>query len=186
METQINPKSVIQALQAQATKSPAFNAMCHVFAMRERTRQQVTIANLVMTMTKEGFKFTKQDYLEELKFLASIGIGNLAWNARNKITMLKNIKVTLQSIGMSGLAKASKLETIQIPPRFIKLPAEASTTLNFPVVKETAPPLKLKANYKATLNVQHDGKQLVFELEKEIPVKDLLAFVSELYAKKIK
>jgi len=106
-----NNTQIVEALRAECARNPILSAVCHVFAIRERARQQVTIGSLVLRMAQEGYKYTKGDYQNVLRFFANLGIGTLEFNPNNKeVRALKNIRLTLQSIGRAAVTTDNVLE----------------------------------------------------------------------------
>jgi hypothetical protein len=116
-------------LQAEALRSPTFNAICTVFALRERSRKQITINGLALYMIKEGFNYTKKDYEECLKFLASVNVGVPDLDLKNRFRGIKDINLALQSLG-----KAALDQDVVVPTRNIKLtvPLKKNTRLVSP------------------------------------------------------
>ena len=113
----------VSALRILADNNQVFNAMAHVFAMRERTRGQITVSSLFASMEKEGYKYTKEEYAKVLSSLADIKLGRLEKNGAGKSVALKDIRYTLQSIGMASIAKKPDLTKYQPKKTYIKLPA---------------------------------------------------------------
>lgn len=166
-------KDLVAAVRQRAATSPAFNAMCHVFAMRERTRQQITLTSLYLTMEREGFKFKKEQYAKELEFMASLGLGKLETD-KSGITALKNIYVTLQSIGMAGISKKDSIEKFNLTPNFVKLPSSTDAT---PLLS-TKQDLK---GYKLSMTVEFEGKAVTFQIDaSDMKAEDLLEMLADL------
>ena len=67
-------EQMIEALKVEVVKNPTFNAMCHVFALRRRTRSTIMVASLIQKMDKEGFNFDKASYIKTLQFLADVDV----------------------------------------------------------------------------------------------------------------
>lgn len=116
---------IVEALRAEAARNPAFSAVCHAFAMRQRTRFKVTVGNLAATMKKEGFQFAKEQYAEILKFLHGLGIGTLVVHPKKGITALDHIQVTLQSIGKAAVGGQAEVKRQTPAHKFTELKAEA-------------------------------------------------------------
>lgn len=104
----MSPKSMIEKLRAEVKVNPVLSAICHIFAVRERARQQVTIPALKQTMMKEGFDFKIADYEKALRFLANIGIGTLELDHNGKAKAIKGIRYTLQSLGAAAINENEK------------------------------------------------------------------------------
>lgn len=171
----MNPKEVAALLKAEAASNPVFNAVCMAFAIRERARQQVTIQTLKATMAKEGYKFPTEEYAKILTFLSSLGIGRLDRNAKNKVRGLKDIKVTLQSIGRVATSEGvTKMDRLNVKNTFTKLKAdekeqEVSKVLNPPV-------------YPASLTVTIDGAPVSFPLPKGLTTDQLGTLLTKIFS----
>lgn len=184
MPPKVGPSQIIEKLRMEAAQNPAFNAIAHIFALRERTRAQVTIKTLANTMLKEGFSFSMEDYENILKFLHALGLGTIDVNHKGRVRGLKNIKVTLQSI---GLATVARKEALELKTAFIKLPV-----LHTPIpvlappkvttsVKNSTPFNKTSVKYQASLKVNFDGEDVMFDLPDGIGAKELGVFLSRHY-----
>lgn len=191
---------IIAALREQAKENQAFNAMCHIFALRERTRQQITLNNLALSMSKEGFIFTKDQYARCLIFFASLGIGKLDYDINGNLRALKNIKLTLQSIGLAAVSKKENLDNFKPQAKFTKLPVpsvvlkQKKTTEVVPSSPPSSPLPLLSSNttttvatqptYEASVTVLIDGKPIVFPLPDKISPKELGEILSQTRTKK--
>jgi hypothetical protein len=111
----------VQKLTNEAKVNPVWNAVAHVFALRERARSQVTVTALEQRMKDEGFEFGREDYENVLKLLASVGVGKLVRDTKGRINALVDIKVTLQSIGKVAAGAATEVMGFQRKRRFGKL-----------------------------------------------------------------
>lgn len=179
-------KNLISALREEAAKSPVFNSVCLVFSMRERTRQQITIPSLMVTMDKEKFSFSKEELGKVLRFLSSLGIGTLEYDRGGKVQALKNIKVTLQSIGLAALAKKEGLDKFHAQPQFQSLVANTASKAA-PATKTVQLPTPGTTDntnrFPASLTVKIEGKPVVFDIPHGISLKDLSAVLQDLYKK---
>lgn len=105
----------ISALRTEAARNPVAQDVFVMFASRARTRQTVNLVALERRMEVEGFKHTRAEYQAVLKFLANLGFGKLDLGSRGRIKGLKEVKVTVQSIG--AIACGQGLEIKQLSPR---------------------------------------------------------------------
>ncbi len=168
-------KPTIQtALRDRAKESPVFNAMVHAFALRRRTRRQVTINNLYWTMYNEGFKYTKDDYQKELDFLAGLGLGSLDKKQDGTILALKNISATLQSIGFTALNKKQNLKRA-----FFKELTQAKSNKPAKLTSLDSPNIP----YKAKVSFEINGKRVGLDLEPNVSPSELFAILFELNSK---
>lgn len=164
-----SPNTVVTQLRVQAATDPVFNAVAHRFAIRERARAQITIASLRATMGKEGFDFPVAKYQAVLSFLASLGVGTLEYSKNKKIKALKNIKTTLQSIGLAAISKTDTLEAFTVANRYQPLPVV---------------PLKAQEKVLAqpVLTVLVDGKIVNFPLPRPLSTEELGYVLADIYA----
>lgn len=175
------PKEIVNRLKIKAGHDAAFNAMCYVFAMRERTRSQISLNSLCFTMAREKFNFTKAQYAKGLEFMALLGLGKLMYDNKDRLLMLKDIKVTLQSIGQAALDKKPSLERFHKMPEFVDLPVvkpQAETPVAKPQVKEA-----VLISEEPYLDVKLSGQSYRFKLPKNISERDILDMLSTLYKK---
>lgn len=188
----VQPSKTVLALREEAAKNPVFNAVAHIFAIRRRARQQVTIQRLQVAMTQEGFTFTRNQYENVIKFLASQNLGTLERNHKGRIRALKNIKVTLQSIGLAAIARKNTFDKFSVPNRFIKLPVlkTDSTEMEAATVQPKPPkspppftptPENRARQYEAGMVVTVDGEEIRFELPKKVTMEQFFKILAGLY-----
>lgn len=121
--------NVVESLVKEASSNPVSNAMFHVFALRKRARNRVNLNSLYLRMTKEGFTYSRSEYIPGLKLLVSLGLCDQDVNHRGRFIGIKNIKVTLQSIGAAACNKntdianfkqRNKFQTMMPKPEILK------------------------------------------------------------------
>lgn len=132
----MNHKEAIEKLKQEVSANPAANAVLHVFTLRKRARSRIATSVLAKTMTKEGFSFSPAQYAEVLKLLANTGFGNLELGPKGKIRALKDIKVTLKSLGeavcapkpvsLTHFRSRNKFQTVNIPKVLTPAPPKES------------------------------------------------------------
>lgn len=111
-------EQVVEAIKARAKTDVVFNAMCVVFAERIRTRSDIAVSSLIQKMKVKGFKdFTKDQYVDCLRFMADLDLGIISKSPRGKVKRLKNISVDLKSIGEVALTDST---AITIAPQVVK------------------------------------------------------------------
>lgn len=161
-----NMTDLAAKLRAEAASNPTFKAICETFAKRERARNQVTLANLAITMEREGFEYTREQYATALKTLASLGVGRLEQTRKGKQVVLKDIKVTLQSLGKVATSKADSLRNFKQRNSFSDILPPKQATAVEPVPVETTT-LKLaiaEASYPVSLVATINGERVSFPL----------------------
>lgn len=110
-----SPKTMVEKLREETKKSKCLNAICHVFALRERARGQVTLVALKQTMAKEGFTFRDTEYEAALTFLGNVGLGSITRGPKGRVSAITNIRYTLQTIGRAAVSNEQ-----ESPKKFIQ------------------------------------------------------------------
>lgn len=165
-QSETNKDNVTRALKARAINSPVFGSMCEVFATRERTRQQITVHSLSVKMQKLGYKFSRAQYAEELKFLSQLGLGLLVRSKTGVVRALVSITHTLQSIGQVALDKKVNIDPVNIQIR------------NRPSVRRYARPTQPAPISKNTsVAVTVDGQRLTIDLGPNFTSQEFLSMV---------
>lgn len=111
----------ISALRTEAARNPVAKDVFVMFASRARTRQTVNLVALERRMEAEGFKHTRAEYQAVLKFLANLGFGKLDLGSRGRIKGLKEVKVTVQSIGAIACGQGIEIKHLSPRVRFGRL-----------------------------------------------------------------
>lgn len=151
---QVDDKVII-SLRDEAKKNQVFNALCHMFVLRKRTRGRLTVTRLKQAMDAEGFTFTRKDYESTLRFLGSLGLGQLSLSPRGKVKALNNLKFRLQSIGNHALgsAKVAKLEKRQEVNKYSEIVASQNDMHNKDFI-ENVTNVVAKPSKKATIRAE--------------------------------
>lgn len=183
----LSPKKIAEALRLEAIKNLVFKDVCHLWAVRERARAQVTLGTLRLSMAREGFNYSKDQIADVLLFLANLGVGKLDLDSDKQIRALKDVNISLQSIGRTALNFDTQLEPFTQPNSFSTLPAAPPPTQAAvskavpipPLVKET--PVQA---YRAALVVHIDGMPVTFELPKRLTTPEIGAMLAKMYGQK--
>lgn len=191
--SKLNESDIIAALKKEASTNPVFNSVCHVFAMRERARQQVTVPSLRFRMQVEGFDYTKEQYVNVLRYMASLGIGVLAFDRNKEVKALIQINITLQSIGNVAVGLGNKLDSFksQVEPKLKMKPITMHNHTTVPLpTKPVLPVTKEKVltqpsftdTLAVSLIVYVDGKPVTFNLPKGLTTKEFGEVLADLYS----
>lgn len=159
----MNIKSVEVELVKEAESNPAASAVFHLLAMRTRDRSTLNLSGLYNTMRKEGFPFTKKEYMNVLAFLSNLKLGTMSVTKRGRIIGLKDIPVNLKSIGTLACKVGSKalVERRRVVERPIILPTE------------------LKADSKVVIYVK--GKPVTLTLSPDSTPEDIAFIIKKFY-----
>lgn len=125
----MNETQMIATLRTEAEKNPVVNDTLHAFALRERARHIVTLTGLANRMRKEGFTHMKEEYSTVLRLLAKLGVGKLDLDAKGRVRSLKDVRTTLQSIGLAATGGADALKANKQRNRFGKVAVKKTVTV---------------------------------------------------------
>ncbi len=172
-------ETAIDSLKKEAAGNPVASAVFHMFAARERARQTVTVGALDQRMKSEGFEFDREEYVKILKLLANMGLGKIEVNSKGRVTALKDVKMTLQSIGMAAIGEKMNLAALKQRNRFSQLEGRAES------LAETANVIKPRdgsagAGFPVSITVVVNGKPVNLRVPKEFNQKDIADLVVKL------
>lgn len=193
-QVEVSQKSaaqITQALKQGASANKNINNVCLVFAMRERTRFQVTVGSLRLAMAQEGYMMTVKDIEEVLIFFASVGIGKLHYNNKKRLTGLVEVKWTLQSIGRAALGEAVSVARAERQRRYANLPGtmQQKTGVPAPVIAAPlkdaplAPPTPLAApvtKHQVYLTTKVAGREVKFPYPTLLTSEEFMELIAEL------
>jgi len=98
-------QDIAAKLKEEAENNAVFNSFCNLLALRERSRKRLTVKNLSLVMEKEGFNYSRIDYEYCYRCLASLGVGSLEIDSKNRVKALSDIKFSLPHLGLAALGK---------------------------------------------------------------------------------
>lgn len=160
-------QNVIETLRTQATSDPVTNAVLHMWALRKRTRNEVTINGLASKMKKEGFHHSRDQYVPLLRLMSTLGLGKLQTNHRGRVVALKQVETTLQSLGRAVLdgKQPSVLRHTRKKNRFapIALHSEAK-----PPVTVSSAPAAVKQRQPISITVEMGEKIMTFPIDAKV------------------
>ncbi len=165
--------NVINQLRNEVRIKEAFNAVAHVFAVRQRARHQVTLTALLRTMRREGFNHPVEAYTGVLEKLAALGFGRVEKDAKGHVRALKDVRVTLQSIGSAACGTASSLSSRKLRTRYRQLAPRPAVLA--PKVERPAIGLSVV--------VHSGGKQLTIPVPAGLTLADMAGLLEELRSK---
>lgn len=165
----MNKNQVIESLQAQAKTNKVFSDVVHDFALRERARNIVTVQALKQRMKAERFNYSDKEYAETLEILARMGFGTIELDNKGKVKALKDIKVTLQSIGKVAVGADTHLDKNHFRNKFKPIITEVPAQV---IPKPLRTELKsLSTVLSITLDVK--GKPVVVTLPKDLSNEEI-------------
>ncbi len=166
--------NAIERLREEAKKNSAANAVFHIFALRQRTRGIITIHSLTQKMKKEGFEYGRQEYVNLLKLLAELGFGKLE-EKRGRIKALRDITVTLQSLGEAVLNKNSSTRGFNKRNKFTALPGLKTNLAPKPMPVEAAP-----TEVSVTFDIRMNDKVIATLVPKDLTDEEMTTLVKRL------
>lgn len=180
-KVRMSQKQIIEALRKEASTNKCFNDVAHVFATRERARQQVTIAALRLRMEEEGFDYARSEYVKVLKFLASLHLGVLDTDEKGNVISLKSIKTTLQSIGAAAVQMTTNKLVDFTPAVHFKTLTSTETeesALQPPTVPSAQTPashhpIPATPKYAVELTAYIEGKPITFRVPRSMSTDEL-------------
>lgn len=188
VSTKSKSNDIVNRLRKEVESNPVFNAVMHKFALRERARAQVTLHSLTQTMTNEGYKYKREEYVGVLKTLGALGVGRLEFDSKNRLVALKDIKITLQSIGKAAIGGGEQLNNTKFQRRFKNLP---QTSAVLPVKRAISPAVKsdtvqaVNIRYAAEVTVKFNKDEITtFKIPGGLSPKELGLLLSMNYFKK--
>lgn len=166
----MNKNEIIQALQSEAKANPASNAVFHVFAIRKRARNTVTLTALYNRMRREQFNYSKQEYLPVIKKLVSLGLGTGVYNKRSRLIGVKDLETTLQSIGVAACGDTNAdLGKFKPRNKFSKV-----------IHKNQIPALAALRTAFLNIEVAVNDKKIQIPIPKDLSTEDLAALLNRL------
>lgn len=163
---------IVNALRTEAKTNKVANDVFTVWAMRERSRAEVTLNGLHQRMVREGFNYTKQDYAPFLRTMARLGVGRLETQGGTKVVAIKNVHWKLDSLGKAALGEIGHVRSFRARNRF-----EPIKTIDVPKAVEKK--VEIKPCAPVTLTVSVNGKSLNLPIPNEFTPEDVGALVAQ-------
>lgn len=173
----MNQSEAIKVLKKEVETNKALDAVLHVWALRKRARNTVTVGALKQRMKLEGFEFSPSEYAQVLKFLAQTGFGTLEADKRGQVLALKDVKITLQSIGQAVCGGTKEpLHRFKARQRFQSLPPVLASKAH----KENRRKSDNLEPHIMGLTMNINGKALTISVPKEFDEQDVAGLISKL------
>lgn len=98
-------KDLVTALSQEVQKNPVFKDFALHCVTRQRARKELTLTSVSRNMKAEGFDYSDAQLIQVLKTLSELDIGKLDRDHKGRIRGLKDIRLTLQSLGAAALGQ---------------------------------------------------------------------------------
>lgn len=178
----------VEVLKAGIKENKALEAICFMFALRERSRSTIKVPSLMQKMRREGFMFSREDYDRAVKVLVQAGVGQPILNRRGRLVGLGNIKMSLQDIGKAvygdKLPEAMVKTAVQRvkPPQLtlVKKVEESQGVSEEKAVEGHGKPLHAS---EIGLLVSINGKPVTVKFFKDAQISDITDFITKITAK---
>lgn len=168
----------VEVLKKEVESNPAANAVFHVFALRRRTRAQITMHGLSQRMKLEGFEYRSDQYAHVLKLLAKLGLGKLEVDSKGRVRALKEVKATLQSIGVVACGDKSTVKVYNKRNKFMKVYSNPAPET--PKQQENSPKPELvpdSSNNVIILSVPIKHKYIDISVPKDLNAEEIAALI---------
>ena len=182
-------KQVVETLKKTTEKSKAVRDVMTSWALRERTRNVVTVEALAQRMKKEGFDHPQHEYAALLRQLSNLGLGKLETSASGKVKALKDVRLTLQSIGKAAVGEDTSLRGWRPRNRFGQLIASTDRAPELtqeakqpeapkPLTQEAPKPAPMAVGVTLVVNI--NGKPVNIPVPDSLTVQEVGALVAKL------
>lgn len=152
------PNETAEKLRGEAQRNPAFSSVCQVFGLRERSRKEITLKTLLVTMHQKGFNYDRGECARVLRFLSTIGIGTLDMDHRGRLRALKDITVALPTIAEIALSNREAAKSVVLTKPHAK-----------PVIRIPM----------ASISLTVSGKTATIELPEDLATKYFVSIMSQ-------
>jgi hypothetical protein len=173
----MNKQMIIESLQKKAKENKVFYDFLHVCSVRDRARCVVTLSGLSQRMKKEGYAYPDTEYAPVLKFLADLGLGRLEKNGYGRVKALRDVKMTLQSIGEAGIGKSKTLKAFKQRNKFMKLFEGPSEVVAKPKQEERRQIPTQVILPQAKLIVSINGKPVTIQVPSNLTEQEIAALI---------
>lgn len=164
-------KILIEALKREAEISRVAREVLTVFAHRKRDRSIITVKALRQYMLQQGFKNEPDDYANFITFLARQGVGQMMKSSKGKVLGIKNITVSLHSLGNVAMNGTPELKNFSSKPHYHRL--ELPLEIEKPKVIETKPIIYLTVEISP-------GKRVEIPFPKGLTPDEIAGIISRL------
>lgn len=194
-----NEKAMIETLRTEAAKNTALGDVLHMLATRERARFMISLSALTVRMHREGFKGTRSEYGLALAKLATAGVGALDRDPKGRVRSLKDIKISLPTLGravlgedqLKGFKQRNRYQTVIDVPTPVQVAHSAPASIATPpmgdrrssggwdgIERRRSPRESVGGNVVLTFKV--NGRDLSLPLPTEMPATDVARLVERL------
>lgn len=166
-------EEVSTALSEKVKTDPVFNAVAHVWALRERNRHNMTTRGLYYKMRKEGFLYQEKDFEPIFKFISDLGLAKVHSDAKGKVDSIRDFRLPIQAIGQVACGQKPtrvRVANIQAAPGLKPVPTRA-------IIKEVEPTLAPQASLSITVFI--NGKPIKVNMPKDITRDELLTILTK-------
>lgn len=173
----MNQIEAIESLRKEVSSNPVAKDVFHVFAARQRARNRVSVRALSLRMDKEGFKHDPKEYAAVLGAMHKAGFGQLERNRKGKVTGLKDVRITLQSLGAAVLGQKVKLQNLKDRHHYGTLVSTAAALKEDPKRPVAVYPFRLSGNVSITFTI--NGKPIIVPIPGDLTPDEIAALIQQ-------
>lgn len=178
----MNTQEMINVLRSEAKSNPASNAAFCMLALRKRTRNTIGLSSLARRMKQEGFSYTRNDFIPMLKTIANLGLGQLDKTVRGRLKGIKNLKITMQSIGAAACGQQISLKSHSTRNKYDSLPIEPFPPVVVPKPEVLVNAQQVELPKEMNLRFFINGKPLQVLIPKGLTPAEIASLISKLVA----
>jgi hypothetical protein len=174
--TAVKVAKAVETLRARVAADKITRDVFHVMSLRERARNIITLGGLQQRMKKESYNYEMSDYIEVLKLMASLDFGTLMTDARGRVTGLKDISITLQSIGAAAMGQSDDLIAWKPRNKYVPLADAIPVEIAQPIreaSKAKAAKSSDGAGYSVSITFVINGKPVNFPIPNDLNAQEI-------------
>lgn len=108
----MNKNEAVSRLQSETKENPVLSAVFHVLALRERQRYNLTPDGLYYRMRREGFSYSKKEYMVVFNLLPELGLAKASRDKKGQVEQLTEFRLPIPKLGQ--LACGEKVELTEM------------------------------------------------------------------------
>lgn len=176
--TAVKVARAVQTLRDRVAVDKIAKDVFHVMSIRERARNVITLGGLQQRMKKEGYNYEVGDYADVLKLMASLDFGTLMTDSKGRTIGLKDIKITLQSIGSAAIGQSDDLVGWKPRNKYVPIDTAAPEDIA-PAPRARPSEIETKA-YSISITALIHGTPVNIPIPNELTEKEIASLIVRL------
>lgn len=173
----MNTNIVIETLKKEIEKNETAKDVLYMWAMRQRTRGQVTVSALKLRMDKEGYKHSVEQYRSFLALLANLGVGTPEKRSNGQVNALKHVTYTLQSLGKAVLSQDARLKSYSQRASFKEI-VNTAKAIKLDPGSISVHPMRISSNISISVTV--NGKPVIIPVPETLSLAEISGLIKRL------